>query len=229
MMIQKVQAEIVSSSRLTQTIWQYHIKPEHFINYDPGQYLSVHSNNKNWYYSIAEPASEKGYYELHIRQSPQQARAIDWKIGNRLELSLPYGNCTISKLQHQRPVIFIAAGMGYVPIRAMIKGLLGHYDSQKIELYWKVSNSEDLYDNNLLDYWLKNSQKFNFFPSISQTSKQNLTDLIAAHHSHDLINWQVVMAGAFDMMYLQRDFLIKQGLDRKAIFSDAFEFEKEEA
>ncbi|MCR9191511.1 MAG: hypothetical protein NXI01_02495 [Gammaproteobacteria bacterium] len=228
-MIQKVQAEIVSSSRLTQTIWQYHIKPEHFINYDPGQYLSVHTNNNNWYYSIAEPVSERGYYELHIRQSPKKTRAIDWKIGSRLELSLPYGDCTTSKLQYQKPVIFIAVGIGYVPIRAMIKGLLDHHNSQKIELYWKVSNPEDLYDKRLLYYWLKNSQKFKFFPSILQTSRQNPIDLIMARHSHDLVNWQIVMAGAFDQIYLQRDFLIKKGLDRKAIFSDAFEFEKEGA
>ena len=121
-MIQKVQAEIVFSSRLTNTIWQYRIKPERYIHYEPGQYLSVNTNNNNWYYSIAEPASEKSHYELHIRQSPKQARAIGWKIGSRLELSLPYGNCTIRKLQHQRPIIFIAAGMGYVPIRAILEG-----------------------------------------------------------------------------------------------------------
>lgn len=228
-MIQEVQAEIVFSSRLTQTIWQYHIKPEHFINYDPGQYLSVHTNNNNWYYSIADPASEESHYTLHIRQSLEQARAIDWKIGNRLKLSLPYGNCTINKLQPKKPIIFIAAGMGYVPIRAMIKRLLDHYNLQKIELYWKVSNSEDLYDKNLIDYWLKNSQKFNFFPFISQVNKHNIMELIIARHSHDLINWQVVMAGAFDLMYLQRDLLIEQGLDRASIFSDAFEFETEMA
>ena len=106
-MIQKVQAEIVFSSRLTNTIWQYRIKPERYIHYEPGQYLSVNTNNNSWYYSIAEPASEKSHYELHIRQSPKQARAIGWKIGSRLELSLPYGNCTIRGCVEEPPKMLI--------------------------------------------------------------------------------------------------------------------------
>ncbi len=43
-------------------------------------------------------------------------------------------------------------------------------------------------------------------------------------HQPDLKNWQIVMAGPFDLMYAMQKEWLQYGLDKHAIFSDAFEW-----
>lgn len=220
-MSQQTQARIVAINRLNQTIWAYRLKPEHYIAYQAGQYLQIHAPDNTHYYSIANAPSSGQYYEVHIRQGNQQL----WELHQSVNLTLPYGVCNLSHLHPQKPIIFLAAGTGFSPIRAMIEQLLSQSDSRRVELYWGVATAEDLYDENSVQHWQKNLPNFRYVPHIAQSHQPGLITRVLTEHPHDLSDWQIVMAGPFDLMYLMRKVLLQQGVMRQDLFSDAFEFE----
>lgn len=108
-MVEKVQAKIVSMSRFNDTIWQYVLEPEHFVPYQAGQYLQIHSAEGDHYYSIANAPAQGRYYELHVRH---RAATQVWSDQHSLELSLPYGVCDLSHLHVYKPILFLAVGAG---------------------------------------------------------------------------------------------------------------------
>ncbi|PJD92424.1 MAG: NAD(P)H-flavin reductase [Legionella sp.] len=223
-MSQPTEASLVAIKRLNHTIWSYRLKPEHYIAYQAGQYLQMHLPDSMPYYSIANAPSSGAYYDVHIRQSSAQLAPL-WALGQSVTLSLPYGQCDLSHLQPQKPILFLAAGTGFVPIRAMIEQLLYQSDTRRIALYWGVANADDLYDHTSLDNWQHALPRFRYIPHIAQFHQPGLITRVLADHPNDLKDWQIVMAGPFDLMYLMRDILLERGLMRQDLFSDAFEFE----
>ncbi len=220
-MVEKVQAKIVSMSRFNDTIWQYVLKPEHFVPYQAGQYLQIHSAEGDHYYSIANAPAQGQYYELHVRH---RVATQVWSDQHPLALSLPYGVCDLSHLQVHKPILFLAVGTGFSSIRAMIDQLLWQSDPRHFELYWGVALAEDVYDQARLQNWQAQRADFRYFPHISPTNQSALIKFVLQAHQRDLQHWQVVMAGPFELMYAMRDELLQEGLDLSAIFSDAFAF-----
>ncbi len=219
-MVQKVRASIVSSSRLNDTIWRYVLKPEHFVPYQAGQYLQIHRPEGDSYYSIANAPIAEPCYDLHVRH---RAPAQVWDSQQVLSLSLPYGICDISHLHLDKPILFIAVGTGFAPLRAMIDQLLHQSDPRHFELYWGVAVSDDLYDQDSLQRWQVQRPSFCHVPHISVAHQADLITLILEQHP-DLKDWQIVMAGPFELMYVMQRALMQYGIDKQSIFSDAFEF-----
>ena len=219
-MVQRVCASIVSSSRLNDTIWRYVLKPEHFVPYQAGQYLRIHRPEADSYYSIANAPVAAPYYDLHVRH---RSLSLLWDSQQTLSLSLPYGICDVGHLHTNKPILFIAVGTGFSPIRAMIEQLLYRSDPRHFELYWGVAVGEDLYDQESLQRWQLQRPSFRFVPHISSGRQDALIALMIEQHP-DLKDWQIVMAGPFDLMYVMQAELMQHGVDKQAIFSDAFEF-----
>ena len=119
-MAQKVQAKIVSITRLNDTIWQYTLKPAQFIPYQAGQYLQIHKPEGESFYSIANAPSAEQVYELHVRHRSQKQLGSEQEA---LSVSLPYGRCDVSHLHPHKPILFLAFGTGFSSIRAMIEHL----------------------------------------------------------------------------------------------------------
>jgi len=219
-MMAQVQATVVLAQRLNATIWKYRLQPEQAVAYQAGQYLQVHRGDQGYYYSMTNAPSEGSYYELHIRHVDDDQ---PWALQQSLTLSLPYGHCYLDQLT-DKPILFLAAGTGFAPIRAMIEDLQERADPRRLELYWGVAQEDDLYDNKSVQCWKKTHPGFQYFAHIAQSHQPGLTSLVLAQHPHDLQDWQVVMAGPFEYMYRMRDEFLAQGLAPQSIVSDAFEF-----
>lgn len=218
-MVQRVHAKIVSSSALNETIWRYVLKPEQFIAYQAGQYLQIHSSESESFYSIANAPNTEQTYELHVRQRSSHV----WPQHQELSVSLPYGSCDVAHLLADKPILFVAVGTGFAPIRAMIDQLIVQADSRHVELHWGVAVAADLYDQDSLQRWQAQRPSFRSYAHISPMNQSALISQVLEHHS-DLKNWQIVMAGPFDLMYAMQKEWLQYGLDKHAIFSDAFEF-----
>ena len=46
------------------------------------------------------------------------------------------GNAVLNHLDAQRPIMFIAGGTGFAPVKAMIEQLLANADPRPFELFW---------------------------------------------------------------------------------------------
>ena len=232
MSITMTPAEVTQVTPLTNRLLRVTLTPEQYIDYDAGQYLEIISSNpdETLYYSIANAALGSKTYELHIRHQPnniEQQHVLDaiTKQG-RVILNLPFGHCTLHALNKDRPILFIAAGTGFAPIKAMIEQLLTEGNTQAFSLFWSARTEEELYLDEKVLAWEKHVSHFDYTPHITA---QNLPPLIARiekKHPLDLNKHQVVLAGPFDFVYALRDALIKKGMPHNQLFSDAFHLEE---
>tara|TARA_Y100000588_G_scaffold392544_1_gene504879 strand:+ start:1102 stop:1794 length:693 start_codon:yes stop_codon:yes gene_type:complete len=225
-----VRASVTEISPLTNSILRLILSPEDFINYHAGQYLQVMQGAQALSYSIANAPLGSHTYELHIRHSKDnpynQPLLEDIKQKGEVILSLPHGTCHMKTLHPEKSIIFIAAGTGFAPIKAMIEQILADGSQHHFELYWGARTQSDLYMEEQVIQWQKHVPQFKYFSHITKLKKSSLGEEILARHQHDLDALQFVIAGPFDMVYSTRDLLVLNGADQQSMYSDAFDFER---
>lgn len=231
-MIQTTTATVENITPLTNSILQIVLKPNQYIDYKPGQYLQIILEDESLSYSIANAPLGSHHYELHVRHSNEnplnQTLLMHIKQSGQLELQLPLGDCHLGCLDPIKPILFVAGGTGFAPIKAMIEQLLAYHDPRHFELYWGARSQSDLYLDDKVTQWKNHVENFKYFSLLSTSNKESITAMIVDNHPKDLLNWQIVIAGPFEMVYGIRDQLIKQGFPRKQLYSDAFSFETKE-
>ncbi len=224
-----VNAQVEQIVPLTDSIIQLLLKPEHYIDYQAGQYLNLMCDGQEFSYSIANAPLGAHNYQLHIRHSVDnpynQLVLAHIKKHGCISLKAPLGTCSLNQLAAPRPILFIAGGTGFAPVHAMIEQLLADADTRPVELYWSARSISDLYLEPKVLNWQAHVSHFSYFPFLSDDNKDNLLTHLLARHAADLLQWQFVLSGPFDMVYRIRDALVACGVHREDLFSDAFSFE----
>lgn len=225
-MVQRTEATIEKITPLTNSILQVFLKPDVYVPYAAGQYLNILLQENALSYSIANAPLGSRSYELHIRHSKanasNQALLAEMKARGKVQIELPLGHCHLDQLNKQKPILFIAGGTGFAPVKAMIEQLLADGEQRSFELYWGAHSQSDLYMDEKVKQWQAHVSHFRYRASLSQTTRTTLSTLVAQHHTEDLRQWQGVLAGPFDMVYAIRSALLTQGILEENLFSDAF-------
>lgn len=227
MSVKTIKAQVESITPLTDSILQLILSPEVYVDYQAGQYLQIITGEDALSYSIANAPLGSHKYELHIRHSREnlnnQRMLAEIKNTGAVTIRLPLGECDISHLHADKPILFIAAGTGFAPIKAMIEQLLAKGEPRVFELFWGARSQSDLYMDEKVSHWRTHVRHFQYFSQLSETSKITLATKVLTRHQHDLNDWQIVISGPFDMVYDMRDRLLAQGVSAENLFSDAFE------
>jgi CDP-4-dehydro-6-deoxyglucose reductase len=63
---------------------------------------------------------------------------------------------------------------------------------------------------------------FQYFPLLSNVSKDTLASKVLERHQRSLNAWQMVISGPFEMAYQLRDVLVAAGAAPEHLYSDAF-------
>lgn len=225
-----IQAHVERVIPLTDSILQLILAPEEYIDYQAGQYLQIISGSEVFNYSIANAPLGSHKYELHIRHTRDnpynQPLLAEIKRKGSVTIRLPLGECDVSHLYPDKPILFIAGGTGFAPVKAIIEQLLASGDPHAFELFWGARSQSDLYMDNKVTHWQTHVRHFNYFSQLSDTDKETLASMVLARHVKDLHDWQIVICGPFDMVYSTRDQLIDKGALPADLFSDAFSFEE---
>lgn len=228
-MSKKQVAEIKGITPLTDSIIQMILAPASYVDYVAGQYLQIMVEDEPLSYSIANAPLGAHHYELHIRHGLEnpgsQALLAEMKSKGAVSIDLPFGDCHLEQLDPEKPVIFIAAGTGFAPVKAMIEQLLADADPRRMELYWVARSQSDLYMDDKANYWQEHIKQFHYFSAIASRGQSPMAEMVLKNHPEGLKDWQVVISGPFDMVYQNRDILLENGLSRNQLFSDAFSFE----
>ena len=230
---QTIKAQVEKIVPLTDSIMHLTLRPEHYVDYHAGQYLDILCEDQHFSYSIANAPLGSQQYELHIRHSldnpyNQSLFAHIKKYGS-VTLALPYGSCCINNLAKNIPILFIAGGTGFAPVNAMIEQLLADADPRPFELFWGARSKSDVYLDEKVLNWQMHVSRFKYYSFLSESSKENLLSNLLIRHAQDLMEWQIVLSGPFEMVYSIRDVLIEQGVPATQLFSDAFSFEAKTA
>lgn len=226
---QVTNAQVEDISPLTDSIIRLLLTPEKYVDYHAGQYLQILLGEEAFSYSIANAPLGSHKYELHIRhgmENPYYQRLFAHiKEHGSVTIRLPFGSCSIDRLDAQRPILFIAGGTGFAPVKAMIEQLLSSSDVRPFELFWGARLQNDLYMDEKVSNWQAHVSRFNYFALVCDEKAKPIISSVLSRHPHDLGDWQIVISGPFDMVYSTRDVLVQNGVSAAHLFSDAFSFE----
>jgi CDP-4-dehydro-6-deoxyglucose reductase, E3 len=213
---------------LAETVAQIFLRPlKHpALTYQAGQYIEViHPNHSVSPLSIACAPNETEMLEFHLFHSAQNQQALELlrmaKEEKTWTLSGPYGTCTASRLHADKPLIFLARGTGFAPIKAVMEALLQARFNQPLYFYWSVKTSQDLYLTDLIDQWVKHAPHLHFIPVLTQEIGSHVVPNIILRDHPDLSRYQVYASGPRPLITTAfSDFVQRGGLEAGAFYSD---------
>lgn len=199
-----------------------------------GQYIDFQlKDGKARSYSLANPPHDDALLELHIRHVPgglfTDTVFSTLKERDILRLKGPLGSFFIRE-DSDKPMIFIAGGTGFAPIKGMLEHAFAEHTDRELILYWGVRALKDLYLAGLPQQWLAERPNFSFIPVLSNPEPDNhwqgrtgyVHDAVLADFA-DLSGYQVYACGAPIMVDSARDaFTATRGLPESEFFADSF-------
>lgn len=190
------------------------------IHYLAGQYVHViHHDKSESPMSIACAPFDLSTIELHLYHPQENQQAIELlamiKNEGQLPLQGPYGKCTASTIVLDKPVVFLANGVGFAPVKAVMEELLQIKNLPPIHLYWCALGSEELYLNYLIKDWEQELTQFYF----TIVDHRRLVDSVLEDYP-DLTNMQVYMVDGYSAVQSARSLFIEKGLEKEFFYSD---------
>jgi len=210
------------------------------FRFHPGQYVDLLLEGKRRRsFSIANSPAHRDHLELHVRRinggyfTPQVFERTQRKDILRLE-----GPLGTFGLQHdsKAPVVLIAGGTGFAPIKSIIEDLIERGGSEReILLYWGARQREGLYMDELARRWESALADFHFIPVLSEprptdnwNGRTGLVHRAVMSDLPDLSAHEVYACGSPAMIDAARADLIEHcKLKPDTFFVDAFTFAKD--
>jgi CDP-4-dehydro-6-deoxyglucose reductase len=206
------------------------------LQYLAGQYVDfLLKDGKRRSFSLATPPHDDQLLELHIRHVPgglfTDLLFAQYKGREILRLEGPLGSFYLRE-DTDKPVILIAGGTGFAPIKAIIEHALHHRLAREMVLYWGVRSLADLYLPHLPGEWQKAHPNFTFIPVLSEPAPQDAwpgrTGFVHAAvvaDFPDLSGYQVYACGGPAMVDAARHECTGTcGLPEDAFFADSFTY-----
>ncbi|HHQ4701765.1 FAD-binding oxidoreductase [Aeromonas hydrophila] len=212
-------------------ILKFRLPPTAGFNYLPGQYINLSYQGITRSYSIANANSKDGI-ELHIRLVPNGAMSgllfTDIQPDTLMRIDGPIG--TFFVREDNRPIIFLAGGTGFAPVKAMVESLINSNSEREIYIYWGMSNSQDFYSKTPQE-WDDKYKKITFVPVVSGNDAEwnGRTGLVHQAVLKDLDNlsdYCVYACGSPQMIAAAKKDFTEIGLPEEQFFSDAFTVSK---
>ena len=203
-----------------------------------GQYIDfLLRNRKRRAFSIANAPVNDESLELHIRLVPggefTEMVFDKFQVKTLVRIEAPHGDFYVRE-ESNRPLIMIAGGTGFAPIKSMIEQLRAEQDTRPIHLYWGARAKVDLYHHELAQHWATD-ERFTYTPVLSDTSangdwtgEQGFVHEVVAKDFADLSGFDVYMAGPPQMIVAATQRFKAQGLPQEQLFSDSFEYAHDE-
>jgi len=196
-----------------------------------GQYLQVvmdDGDRRN--FSMANAAGDNDGAELHIRHVPGGKFSVrtlsKMSVGDKLQIELPYGDFYLRA--SVRPVILLASGTGFAPIKSIISTSIRAGNRRPMHLYWGARKRQDIYLAELPAKWTQRWSWFSFTPVLSEpaSSWTGRTGLVhdAVREDHADLSAAEVYASGNPLMVAaaEREFTVAHGLPIAQFFADAF-------
>ena len=199
-----------------------------------GQYIDIlMKDGKRRSFSMANAPHADQFLELHVRKSPGGAfsRYVFEEMKERaiLRFEGPLGTFYLRE-ESDKPIIFVAGGTGFAPVKALIEHAFEKQFDQPMVLYWGARSRKDLYMPQLPSKWQQERPNFSFIPVLSDplpednwAGRTGFVHQAVLDDFPDLANFQVYACGAPAMTDLAREtFVEKRNLPDDEFFCDAF-------
>jgi CDP-4-dehydro-6-deoxyglucose reductase len=143
-----------------------HCAEDCLCEFTPGQYVEIWVPGTDWMsraYSIANAPSADGSVELQLKRV-EGGRLSSWafeqaKVGDVVTARGPLGAFT-TRSAPDRPLVFVARGTGFAPMKALIEQQLRMFPQREMRLFWGATSSDDFYDLDAIASWLHTDPQF---------------------------------------------------------------------
>lgn len=204
--------------------------------FQAGQYLDVLlDGGRRRSFSIASPPHDAARLELHVRRVAGGG-FTGWLftqagVGALLRIEGPLGQFVYADAA--TPVIFVAGGTGFAPVKAMLREALERGTARDIWLYWGARTPADLYEASLVREWAARHPRFRFLGVLSEPSgavpagsafaQGWVHEAVLARHP-DLSAHEVYAAGPPAMIDAVRAQFPARGLAPGRLHFDSFDY-----
>ena len=203
-----------------------------------GQYIDfLLKDGKHRSFSIANAPHNDEHIELHIRHISEGKFTTDvfanMKVKEMFRIEGPHGNFYIRE-KSKKPMIFMAGGTGFAPIKGMVEHALKIGLERPIHIYRGARALEDLYMDEVAKKFTKLNPLIRYTPVLSNPKAEDswagrtgwVHEAILQDYP-DLSGHEVYAAGPPAMVYAAEDAFAAAGLAKENYISDAFEFNKD--
>ncbi|MBI5450881.1 MAG: CDP-6-deoxy-delta-3,4-glucoseen reductase [Gammaproteobacteria bacterium] len=204
------------------------------LQFFSGQYIDVLLNDgRRRSFSLANAPHDDQHIELHIRHV-DGGEFTDYvfnimRENDRLNIEGPFGSFYFRE-ESLRPVILMAGGTGFAPIKGIVEHALAQHITRPLHLYWGVRAQRDLYLDALARQWLP-KLNLRYCPVLSQPAVEDhwqgrtgfVHEAIAADFP-DLSGFDIYMCGPPIMIHSAVERFRALGAVEDQLYSDAFEF-----
>jgi CDP-4-dehydro-6-deoxyglucose reductase, E3 len=217
-------------------ILRLRLPPNENFFFRAGQYIDVLlPDGVRRSYSVAVPPDQVSltHIELHIRHHPggRFTEHVFASLAQRdlLRFEGPFGSFFLREQSH-KPVILLAGGTGFAPVKAMVEYALRREIAREFHIYWGGRQQRDLYLADLPRKWATEHPNIHFVPVLSGpdidgdwTGRTGWVHEAVIEDFPDLSGHEVYACGAPAMVNAARaDFTSECGLPPEAFYADAF-------
>lgn len=205
------------------------------LRYLPGQYVDVLlRDGRRRAFSIANAPREDDRLELQIRHVP--GGAFSEYVAHHLEerallrLRGPLGSFYLRR-KIRGPIILMAGGTGFAPIKAIVEGALATGFADNIHLYWGVRARRDLYMHDTASAWAAQHERIEYVPVLSEPladdawpGRTGFVHQAVLEDFADLSPFSVYASGPPVMVEAGREQFAARGLDPGRFHADSFDY-----
>jgi CDP-4-dehydro-6-deoxyglucose reductase, E3 len=205
------------------------------LQFMAGQYIEfLLKDGKRRAFSLANAPHDDALLELHLRlvAGGQFTQYVFSEMHEKaiLRFEGPFGSFYLRE-DSDRPLIFVAGGTGFAPIKGIIEHAIHHHHQRPITLYWGARTRADLYMHDLPMQWQAQYPHITYIPVLSEPlpedNWQGRTGLVHVAVMEDIEamnDYQVYCCGAPQMVDIAHLAFQAHGLPPEEFFSDSFTF-----
>ena len=234
--IRKMPARVVTLERLCDDVMRLYLKlpDSERMQFLAGQYIDILlADGRRRSFSIANAPHDDQYVELHIRLVEGGAFSgylfNEMKEKDILRIEGPFGSFYLRE-ESPRPIICVAGGTGFAPIKGMVEHFMQSQLTQTLYLYWGVRREADLYLDALPRAWSARSN-FHYIPVLSAArpedqwrGRNGLVHQAVLDDFSDLSGFELYASGPPSMVDAMRQGARGNGLPGEQFHFDSFEF-----
>lgn len=200
-----------------------------------GQYIDLLlKGGKKRSFSLANAPHNDDHLELHIRHYDgglfSEYAFRELKESTLLRFEGPLGTFFLRE-NSERPIIMVAGGTGFAPIKGIIEHSIHLNDQRPIHFYWGARAKQDLYLHELAQTWADKHENIKYIPVLSEADaedkwqgKTGFVHNAILEDIEDLTGYEVYTCGPPPMVHAVLDSFVERGLSAEFIYSDSFEF-----
>jgi CDP-4-dehydro-6-deoxyglucose reductase len=194
------------------------------LRYLGGQSIEIGVNGVSGRYAIASCPCDDRHIEVQIPRRPGDAFAealfTTLKTNDTVKLEGPFGEFVLDE-DSPRPVIFLAFGAGFAPIKSLIQHAMSLELAESMDLHW-LADAAGHYQDNLCRAWTDALDNFNYVPHAqSDDLDAVLADIVLDYP--DLHRFDVYAAGTAAQLDQARAHFVRHGLPEARWFAGAID------